>query len=157
MASSHGFARIGHASIEYDDDTGFTSTVTTSGTPVAIANAGLGAGETDSESMFTVTAASGTITANFAGTVYLAASVALKPGTDADTVELTITNGGTAVGVAGRLTVPTVAATANTVSTFAMVTVAKGDILDVRHDSNNDSDTATIYGFSFVAMEMERL
>ena len=157
MASSHGFARIGHASIEYDSDSGFTSTVASAGTPVAIANAGLAAGEVDSESMFTVTAASGTITCNFSGTVLALAAVALKPGTDADVIELTITNGGTSVGVGARQTTPTVAGTVDTLSTFAAIAVSKGDILDVRHDSNNDSDTATIHAFSFQVIELERL
>lgn len=157
MPTAHGFPRIGHASIEYDNDTGFTSTVTTAGTPVVIANAGLTAGPADSEGMFTVAATSGTITCNFTGTVLAQVAVALKPGTDADTVEITITKGGTSVGVSARQTTPTVLNTLETIATQACIAVTKGDVLDVRHDSNNNSDTATINSFSFVCLELERV
>ena len=157
MASTHGSARLEHASIEYDLTAGYTETVTTAGTPVVMSATAFASGPVDSEGMFTVAATSGTITCNFAGTVTAQAFVSAKPGTDADTLIFTITNGGTSVGVSGRITIPTVANTLQSTALGAHIEVSKGDVLDVRMDSNNDSDTATISGFSFIVLGLERL
>lgn len=153
MPDNRGYPQCASASITYDDGTGFTSTVTTAGTPVTIANAGLGAGDANNtDSLFTVAATSGTITANYTGFALVSFSVSALAGAAGDTISFAVFDASTATDIKVRTTA---AATPvlETSSACAVIAVTKGQALSVRHDSNNDSDTATINTFVFGVME----
>lgn len=154
-ASAHGFPRIGHAGISYSNATGVAETTGASGAAVTIADAAFSAGDVDSESMYTVSATNGTITANFAGTSLVAVSVTAIAGAAAHPGLVAAYVGSSISGCVSRALAPATPIDQTYACVFP-VAHAKGDILTAKISSDTSSDAFTVKAFSFSATELER-
>lgn len=147
-----------YGSIIYDDDTGFTVTVTTAGTPIQVANAGLTAGYTSpTEAALTTSATAGEFTANrpMKGEALLCLSVS---GDEAATqLEVLITKNDARVeGGVARQQVEG-ATELHNVFCVLPVELDTGDVLGVYFDTDTNGDVFTIKSLQFTFKEVHAL
>lgn len=160
------YGRASYAEIEYDSaGTARTITVTTAGTPVVVANANWTAGDVPNRSrdrtLFTTTPASGTIECEANMAVLVSFSVSGTPGATGDTPIFTVhttESGGsaTATKISARATADGTAVLKDNYAAQGIVECEANEVIDLRFDSNGNSDTFDINTLQFNAVEIAR-
>lgn len=150
MVDNSGRPLAAYGSIVYDNDTGFSVTVTTAGTPVQVANAGLAAGYTSPTEGALATSATGcefTAKRKMKGEALLCVSVS---GDEAATqLEVLITkNDARQTGGVARQQVEG-ATELHNVFCVLPVELDRGDVLGVYFDTDTNGDVFTVKSLQF--------